>query len=394
MDRSILEGDPHSVIEGMIIGAFAIGASEGFIYVRNEYPLAVERLEVALAQAAEYGLLGADILGSGFGFTVRINRGGGAFVCGESTALTASLEGRPGEPRMKYIHTTESGLWGMPTCLNNVETWANIPRIIAQGAAWFASLGTAGSKGTKVFSLVGKVNNTGLVEVPMGMTLREIIFDIGGGIQNDRCFKAVQTGGPSGGCIPAQHLDCPVDFDELTKLGSMMGSGGMIVMDEDTCMVEVARYFTRFLTEESCGKCVPCREGLAQMLAILTRITQGQGRLRDLDDLEFLCGLLQSAALCGLGTSACNPVLTTLAYFRDEYLAHIERKKCPAGVCASLFHYEIDPGLCKGCQLCFKECAVEAIAGQRKQAHLIDQQKCTRCGACFSVCRFEAIRKV
>jgi NADH-quinone oxidoreductase subunit F len=393
MDRSILEGDPHSVIEGMIIGAFAIGASEGFIYVRNEYPLAVERLQTAIAQAEQYGFLGRDVLGSGFSFNVKINRGGGAFVCGESTALTASLEGRPGEPRMKYIHTTESGLWGRPTCLNNVETWANIPRILNRGASWFASLGTEGSKGTKVFSLVGKVNNTGLVEVPMGMSLREIIFDIGGGIQNDRQFKAVQTGGPSGGCIPAQHLDCPVDFDQLTKLGSMMGSGGMIVMDEDTCMVEVARYFTRFLTEESCGKCVPCREGLAQMLAILDRITQGEGRTSDLADLEFLCKLLQSAALCGLGTSACNPVLTTLSYFKDEYLAHIEQKKCPAGVCASLFHYEIDTARCKGCQRCLEECAAAAISGQRKGVHIIDQQKCTKCGVCFSVCKLEAVKK-
>jgi NADH-quinone oxidoreductase subunit F len=393
MDRSILEGDPHSVIEGMIIGAFAVGASEGCIYVRNEYPLAVERLQVALEQAGQYGFLGADIFGSGFNFTIRINRGGGAFVCGESTALTASLEGRPGEPRMKYIRTVESGLWGRPTALNNVETWANVPGIINRGASWYAAIGTAGSKGTKVFSLVGKVNHTGLVEVPMGMTLREIIFDIGGGVQQGRRFKAVQTGGPSGGCIPAEHLDCPVDFDELAKLGSMMGSGGMIVMDEDTCMVEVARYFTHFLAEESCGKCVPCREGLTQMLAILDRITQGRGETRDLELLEFLCRLLQNAALCGLGTSACNPVLATLRYFKDEYLAHIEGKHCPAGVCVNLFHYEIDPARCRGCQRCLKDCAAGAITGKRKEPHLIERQKCTRCGACYSACRFQAVKK-
>jgi NADH-quinone oxidoreductase subunit F len=394
MDRSILEGDPHSVIEGIIIGAFAIGASQGFIYVRNEYPLAVERLQTAISQAEKHGFLGSDIFGSGFNFTLQINRGGGAFVCGESTALTASLEGRPGEPRMKYIRTVESGLWGMPTTINNVETWANVPRIISQGASWYASIGTTGSKGTKVFSLVGKVNNTGLVEVPMGMTLHALIFDIGGGIQKDRKFKAVQTGGPSGGCIPAEHLDCPVDFDELTKLGSMMGSGGMIVMDEDTCMVEVARYFTHFLAEESCGKCVPCREGLAQMLAILTRITHGQGEPRDLELLECLSYLLQSAALCGLGTSACNPVLTTLHYFRDEYLAHIEHQKCPAGVCVRLFHYEIDAEFCKGCGICLKECPTEAISGKHKEAHIIEQQRCTKCGACFDACRLDAVRKV
>ena len=394
MDRSILEGDPHSVIEGMIIGAFAVGSSEGCVYVRNEYPLAVERLHLALGQAEQCRFLGADIFGSGFNFTIRINRGGGAFVCGESTALTASLEGRPGEPRMKYVRTVESGLWGRPTTLNNVETWANVPRIINQGADWYAGIGTPGSKGTKVFSLVGKVNHTGLVEVPMGMTLREIIFGIGGGVQRGRAFKAVQTGGPSGGCIPAAHLDCPVDFDELTKLGSMMGSGGMIVMDEDTCMVEVARYFTHFLAEESCGKCVPCREGLRQMLAILNRITQGEGQPGDLEHLGFLCRLLQHAALCGLGTSACNPVLTTLRYFKDEYLAHLEQKKCPAGVCVKLFRFEIDPAHCKGCQQCLKDCPAGAISGQRKQVHAIDQRRCTRCGACYTTCRFEAIRKL
>ncbi len=394
MDCGIMEGDPQSVIEGMIIGAFAIGASQGFIYVRNEYPLAVERLRVALDQAEQLGFLGADILGSGFDFSIRLNRGGGAFVCGESTALTASLEGRPGEPRMKYVRTVESGLWGQPTTLNNVETWANVPRIINRGADWFASIGTAGSKGTKVFSLVGKVKNTGLVEVPMGMTLRELIFDIGGGIPKDRRFKAVQTGGPSGGCIPAQYLDCPVDFEALTKLGSMMGSGGLIVMDEDTCMVEVARYFTHFLTQESCGKCVPCREGLAQMLVILERITRGEGEPDDLDHLEFLCRLLQSAALCGLGTSACNPVLTTLLYFKDEYRAHIEHQRCPAGVCVRLFRYEIDGELCSGCQRCRKECPAGAITGQRREPHVIDLPKCSRCGACADVCKLEAIHKV
>lgn len=394
MDRSILEGDPHSVLEGMMIGAYAIGASEGFVYVRNEYPLAVARLQTAIAQAEKHGLLGADIFGTGFTFEIRINRGGGAFVCGESTALTASLEGRPGEPRMKYVRTVENGLWGMPTTINNVETWANIPRIIGRGADWYASVGTESSKGTKVFSLVGDVNNTGLVEVPMGMSLRELIFDIGGGIKKKRKFKAVQTGGPSGGCIPEAHLDCPVDFEELTKLGSMMGSGGMIVMDQDTCMVEVARYFTKFLAEESCGKCVPCREGLAQMLHVLTRITHGHGEPQDLAQLEFLCELLGCASLCGLGTSACNPVQTTLRYFRDEYVTHIDRKKCPAGVCIDLFLYDIDPEKCKGCESCKKACPSEAISGEKKQVHVIAQELCTKCGSCYEVCKLDAVRKV
>ncbi len=394
MDRSILEGDPHSVIEGMIIGAYAIGAHEGFIYLRNEYPLAVERFQEAVAQAEEYGFLGEDVYRSGFDFTIAINRGGGAFVCGESTALTASLEGRPGEPRMKYIHTTESGLWGMPTNLNNVETWANVPRIIEKGADWFASMGTEGSKGTKVFSLVGKVKNTGLVEVPMGMTLREIIYDIGGGIQEDKAFKAVQTGGPSGGCIPLAHLDTPVDFDELTKLGSMMGSGGMIVMDEETCMVDVARYFTRFLVEESCGKCVPCREGLPQVLAILDRIADGKGEGGDVEKLEHLCDLLESASLCALGSTAGNPVRTTLRYFKDEYVEHIEEKHCAAGVCRALFQYEIGAELCTGCGACRKKCPQEAISGEKKKAHDIDQDNCVKCGFCFDACKFDAIRKV
>jgi len=394
MDRSIMEGNPHSVIEGLIIGAYAVGAAEGFIYVRNEYPLAVRRLKHALQQAREYGLLGEDILGSGFSFDVHINRGGGAFVCGESTALMASLEGKPGEPRAKYVHTVESGLWQKPTNLNNVETFANVPVIITRGADWFASIGTEGSKGTKVFSLTGKVCNTGLVEVPMGITLREIVFDIGGGIPGGKKFKAVQTGGPSGGCIPAQYLDTRVDFDELTRLGSMMGSGGLIVMDEDTCMVNVARYFTEFLQQESCGKCTPCREGLAQMLAILTRITRGEGREEDVGLLLEICDWLECAALCGLGNTACNPVRSTIRYFRDEYEAHIRDRRCPAKECKGLFVYDIVAETCKGCGLCRKKCPVGAIAGERRKPHSLDRSKCTLCGACFEVCPFGAVVKV
>jgi len=333
MDRSLVEGNPHSVLEGMIIGAYAIGSSEGYIYIRNEYPLAVQHVRKAIEQAKAYGLLGKNILGSGYDFDIHINRGGGAFICGESTALMASLEGRVGEPRAKYIHTSEQGLWGKPTNLNNAETWANVPIIINNGADWYGKIGTKNSKGTKIFSLVGNIVNTGLVEVPMGITLRKIVFDLGGGIPKNRKFKAVQTGGPSGGVIPESLLDLPVDFDELTKAGSMMGSGGMIVMDDKTCMVEIARYFVSFLEGESCGKCLPCREGLQQMRDILTRITEGKGKMSDVDLLEELSAVLQDAALCALGQQAPNPVMSTLKHFRDEYVAHIKEKKCPAGVC-------------------------------------------------------------
>jgi NADH-quinone oxidoreductase subunit F len=394
MDRAIMEGNPHSVIEGMLIGAYAIGSSQGYIYVRNEYPLSVERLKQAIEQAREFGFLGENILGSTFSFDIRINRGGGAFVCGESTALMASLEGRIGEPRAKYVHTVESGLWQKPTNLNNVETWANIPTIINKGGKWFASIGTEKSKGTKVFSLVGKVVNTGLVEVPMGISLRRIVDEIGGGIRDGKRFKAVQTGGPSGGCIPAEHLDARVDFDELTKLGSMMGSGGMIVMDEDTCMVRVAKYFTDFLQKESCGKCTPCREGLAQMLYILDRITDGEGQPGDVKRLEELAELLEGTALCALGKTAANPVLSTIRYFHDEYDAHISQRRCPAKECRGLFRYEIDPEACKACGICIKNCPADAITGEKKVPHVIDQDKCTLCGACWDKCPFTAVKKV
>jgi NADH-quinone oxidoreductase subunit F len=394
MDRAIMEGNPHAIIEGMIIGAYAIGSSQGYIYVRNEYPLSVERFKGAIGQALEFGLLGEDILGSSFGFDIRINRGGGAFVCGESTALMASLEGRPGEPRAKYIHTVESGLRGRPTNLNNVETWANIPAIINNGGDWFARIGTEKSKGTKVFCLVGKLRNTGLVEVPMGITLRQIVQEIGGGIRDGKRFKAVQTGGPSGGCIPEQYLDTPVDFDELTKLGSMMGSGGMIVMDEDTCMVNVAKYFTDFLQKESCGKCTPCREGLAQILHILERITKGEGQEGDIEAMEELAELLEGTALCALGKTAANPVISTIRYFRDEYEAHIQQQRCPAKECRGLFRYEIDPEACKACGICLKNCPVDAITGEKKVPHVIDQEKCTLCGTCWEKCPFTAIMKV
>jgi NADH-quinone oxidoreductase subunit F len=394
MDRSIMEGNPHSVLEGMIIGAYAIGASQGYIYVRNEYPLAVEHLTNAISQIKEVGLLGKNILGTPFSFDIRINRGGGAFVCGESTALMASLEGRMGEPRAKYVHTVESGFHAKPTNLNNVETWANVPAIIDKGSQWFASIGTEGSKGTKVFSLVGKVVNTGLVEVPMGITLRQIIEQIGGGVRDGKAFKAVQTGGPSGGCIPAQYMDARVDFDELTKLGSMMGSGGMIVMDEETCMVNVAKYFLGFLKEESCGKCTPCREGLSQMLYILDRITQGEGEPDDVEKLETLADLLEGTALCALGKTAANPVLSTIRYFREEYDEHIQNQHCPAKECRGLFLYDIDSETCTGCGICKKNCPVDAIAGERRKPHVIAQETCTKCGACFEKCPFDAIMKV
>ncbi len=391
MDRSLLEGNPHSIIEGMIIGAYAIGSHHGYVYVRHEYPLAVTNLTIALEQARNYGLLGENILSSGFDFDIRISRGGGAFICGESTALMASLEGKVGEPRPKHIHTAMKGLYDRPTNLNNVETWANVPFIINYGSDQYSQIGTAGSKGTKIFSLVGKINNTGLVEVPMGITLREIIYGIGGGIPNDKRFKAVQTGGPSGGCIPESLIDLPVDFDRLTEAGSMMGSGGMIVMDEGTCMVDVARYFLKFLTEESCGKCVPCREGLDRMLDILTDITEGRGEEEDVELLEELGGVIKEASLCALGGTAPNPVLSTIRYFRDEYETHIKEKLCPAGVCKALITFTINEEKCTGCRVCARECPQEAISGEKKKVHKIDPQKCIKCGLCRDNCKFEAI---
>jgi NADH-quinone oxidoreductase subunit F len=391
MDRSIMEGNPHSVIEGMLIGGYGVGAQEGYIYVRNEYPLAIKRLRIAIRQAEEHGLVGQNILGSGFDFTIKIVRGAGAFVCGESSALMASIEGHVGEPRPKHVHATHKGLWDRPTALNNVETWANVPLILEKGGAWYAQYGTGRSKGTKVFSLVGKIKNTGLIEVPMGTPLREIIYDIGGGILKDRAFKAVQTGGPSGGCIPASLLDLPVDYEQLTNAGSMMGSGGMIVMDERNCMVDVARYFVDFLKDESCGKCTACREGIKQMLEILTRITKGEGQEGDVELLEELGAVVQQTSLCGLGKSAANPVLSTIRYFRDEYDAHIRDKRCPAGACRALITFTIDPELCKGCALCAKKCPQEAIHGEVKQVHVIDDTKCIRCGVCRDVCPSDAV---
>ncbi len=391
MDRSILEGDPHSVIEGMLIAGVAIGSNHAFIYARNEYPLAVKRLITAIKQAEDYGLLGENIAGSDFSFSIKISTGAGAFVCGESTALMASLEGNVGRPRAKYIHTVEKGFRDNPSNLNNVETYANVPAIIAKGAEWYAGMGTKGSKGTKVFSLVGKIKNTGLVEVSMGTALRTIIYDIGGGLPRKKKFKAVQTGGPSGGCIPEQFLDLGVDFDELLKVGSMMGSGGMIVMDQDTCMVDIARYFVDFLKEESCGQCNPCREGLKQMLTILNRICEGHGKKGDIELLEELGSFSQKFSLCGLGTSAPNSVLTSILYFRDEYEAHIRGKKCPAGVCKPLFYYEIDQEACTGCTLCAKRCPEQIITGEKKKPHQLDQDKCIKCGICYDACKFEAV---
>ncbi len=391
MDRSLLEGNPHRVLEGMIIAAYAIGSSEGYVYVRNEYPLACENIRIAIDQAKEYGLLGENILGSGFSFDVFITKGGGAFVCGESSALMQSLEDKLGEPRAKYIHTVERGFRDQPTSLNNVETYANVPHIINRGVDWYTSIGTERSKGTKIFSLVGKIVNTGLVEVPMGITLREIIFDIGGGIGGGKKFKAVQTGGPSGGCLSEAQLDLPVDFDVLTEHGSMMGSGGMIVMDESTCMVDLARYFIDFLVNESCGKCVPCREGLKQMLKILTEITQGKGKEGDVELLISLCDTVKSASLCALGQSAPNPVLSTINYFRDEYDAHIKQKKCPGKVCKALIKYSVSKKECTGCGACARVCPTKAATGEKKQTHVIDQKLCIKCGACLDACKFNSI---
>jgi NADP-reducing hydrogenase subunit HndC len=405
MDRSIIEGDPHSVIEGMIIGAYAIeNVHQGYIYVRMEYPLAIKRFNIAIRSAREYGLLGKNIFDKNFDFDIEIRRGAGAFVCGESTALMASVEGKPGEPRAKYVHTVEKGLWDRPTCLNNVETWANVPSIMLKGSKWFSSIGTGdvsedawgGSKGTKVFSLAGKVYNTGLVEVPMGITLRDVIFDIGGGIRDGKKFKAVQTGGPSGGFIPESMLDLPVDYEELTKVGSMMGSGGMVVTDEENCMVDMAKYFLAFTQAESCGKCTPCREGTKRMLDILEKITTGDGTEEDLVLLEELSYMVAESSLCALGGSAPNPVLTTLKYFREEYEAHVRNKTCPAKICRQLLNFEIDPDVClqvgHGCDVCKKYCVDGAITGERKNIHYIDPMKCGKCGACYDVCNFNAIK--
>ncbi|MFC2018030.1 NADH-ubiquinone oxidoreductase-F iron-sulfur binding region domain-containing protein [Chloroflexota bacterium] len=396
MDRAIMEGNPHRVLEGLMLGAYVIGSTEGVIYVRAEYPLAVENVNIAIEKAREYGLIGENILGSGFNFNVTVHRGAGAFVSGESSALMTAVEGKVGEPRPKYIRTSISGVFDKPSCLNNVETWANVPLIIDKGADWYNTIGTEGSKGTKIFSLVGKVNNTGLVEVPMGITLRDIIYAIGGGIPGNKKYKAVQTGGPSGGVIPEQYLDVPVDFDELSKLGSIMGSGGMIVMDEDTCMVDVARYFIDFLCDESCGKCTPCREGLKQLREILNNIVEGNGRKEDLDLLEELSQMMSKACLCQLGITAPNPILTTMQYFGDEYRAHVEEKRCPAFVCKNLISYYIDPDKCQACMICLRNCPVEAISGAKGQIHVIDQDKCTKCSSCFDVCpsRFGAVRRI
>ena len=393
MDRSILEGDPHSVIEAMAIAGYAIGADQGYIYIRAEYPIAVKRLQIAIDQAKEYGLLGRNIFDTGFNFDLEIRLGAGAFVCGEETALMTSIEGKRGEPRPRPPFPAVKGLWEKPTLLNNVETYANIPQIINNGADWFASIGTEKSKGTKVFALGGKINNTGLVEIPMGTTLREIIEDIGGGIPNGKKFKAAQTGGPSGGCIPASLMDTPIDYDSLIAIGSMMGSGGLIVMDEDNCMVDIAKFFLEFTVDESCGKCTPCRIGTKRLLEMLTKITEGKATMEDLDKLEELCYSIKASSLCGLGQTAPNPVLSTLRYFRDEYEAHVRDKVCPAGVCKALSKYIIDPEKCKGCSLCSRQCPVGAISGEVRSPFTIDQDKCIKCGACMSSCKFNAIYK-
>ncbi len=393
MDRSVLEGDPHAVIEAMAIAAYAIGADQGYVYCRAEYPIAVKRLQIAIGQAREYGLLGKNIFGTDFNFDLDVRLGAGAFVCGEETALMTSIEGNRGEPRPRAPFPAGKGLFGKPTILNNVETYANVPQIINKGWEWFASMGTEKSKGTKVFALGGKINNTGLVEVPMGTTLREIIYDIGGGCPNGKKFKAAQTGGPSGGCIPASHLDIQIDYDNLLEIGSMMGSGGMIVMDEDNCMVDIARFFLDFTVDESCGKCAPCRIGTKRMLEILERIVEGKGQDGDIEKLENLANTIKTTALCGLGQSAPNPVLSTLRYFRDEYEAHIYEKRCPAGQCKALLSYKIDPAKCKGCTLCARVCPAGCISGKVKEAHVIDTSKCLKCGACMERCKFGAISK-
>ena len=393
MDRSVLEGDPHSVIEAMAIAAYAIGANQGYVYVRAEYPIAVERLTIAINQAREYGLLGKDIFGTGFDFNLDIRLGAGAFVCGEETALMTSVEGRRGEPRPRPPFPAVKGLFGQPTILNNVETYANVPVIILKGAEWFSGIGTEKPKGTKVFAVGGKIENTGLVEIPMGTTLREIVFDIGGGVPNGKKFKAAQTGGPSGGCIPASQLDTPIDYESLIALGSMMGSGGLIVMDEDTCMVDLAKFFLEFTVDESCGKCPPCRIGTKRMLEILTRITEGKGVPDDIEKLETLARDIKAAALCGLGQTAPNPVLSTLRYFRDEYMAHVIDKKCPAGVCKSMLKFKIDTDACKRCGICKKNCPTDAISGDRETPFAIDQDKCVKCGVCIEKCPFKSILK-
>ena len=393
MDRSVLEGDPHAVLEAMAIAGYAIGAHHGYIYVRAEYPIAVKRLEIAIGQAREYGLLGKNIFDSGFDFDIDIRLGAGAFVCGEETALITSIEGNRGEPKNKPPFPANKGLFGQPTVINNVETLANIPQIIVKGPEWFASMGTETSKGTKVFALGGKIVNTGLVEIPMGTTLREIIYDIGGGIPGGKAFKAAQTGGPSGGCIPAAHLDTPIDYENLKAIGSMMGSGGLIVMDEENCMVDVARFFLEFTVDESCGKCVPCRIGTRRLLEMLNKITEGRGTLEDLDKMEELCYYIQKNALCALGQTAPNPVLSTLKYFRKEYEAHGVEKLCPAGVCKKLVSYEVDPAKCRGCTACARQCPVGAISGKVREPHTIDKSKCIKCGACLETCKFGAISK-
>ena len=393
MDRSVLEGDPHVVLEAMSIAGYAIGAQQGYIYVRAEYPIAVKRLQVAISQAREMGLLGKNILGTGFNFDIDIRLGAGAFVCGEETAIMTSIEGHRGEPRPRPPFPAVKGLFGKPTILNNVETYANVPQIILKGAEWFSSIGTEKSKGTKVFALGGKIHNTGLVEVPMGTTLREIVEEIGGGIPGGKKFKAAQTGGPSGGCIPAQYLDIPVDYDNLIEIGSMMGSGGLIVMDEDTCMVDIAKFFLEFTVDESCGKCTPCRIGTKRLYELLDKITKGKATMEDLDKLETLCYHIKENALCGLGQTAPNPVLSTLKYFRDEYIAHIQEKRCPAGVCKSLLTIQILPDKCRGCTLCARNCPTGAISGKVKEAHVIDPEKCVKCGVCIEKCRFGAIVK-
>ncbi len=393
MDRSVLEGDPHCVIEAMAIAGYAVGANQGYIYIRAEYPIAVDRLRIAINQAREYGLLGKDIFGTGFDFDLDIRLGAGAFVCGEETALLNSIEGRRGEPRPRPPFPAVKGLWGKPTLLNNVETYANIPQIILNGVEWFTSMGTEKSKGTKVFALGGKINNTGLVEVPMGTTLREIIEEIGGGIPNGKKFKAAQTGGPSGGCIPAHLIDTPIDYDSLIQIGSMMGSGGLIVMDEDNCMVDIAKFFLEFTVDESCGKCTPCRIGTKRLYELLEKITDGRGTMEDLDRLEELCYSIKNSSLCGLGQTAPNPVLSTLKYFRDEYVAHVKDKKCPAGVCKKLVKYEIVADKCKGCSLCSRKCPVGAISGEIKSPFVIDTDKCIKCGVCMESCKFGAIEK-